>query len=651
MIGNYPDKIAKRSIGILLSSFILFIHLSAQGSFCPPGQAGFADCEQINCVICNLNGFTGSTLGYGADPDGDLGSFFCSTVQNVQYLPFIAGVANLSITVKVSNCTVNSGIDLGLMPTCDVPLNACQQGNGTNSTTIFASNLIVGTRYVLILDVDAGSACDFMITTNPANGTVPPGFIIPPVINMLGDFTVCPNGTTTFHLSPSNYTADVVWTAPPGVLINGQSSPVTLSGPGSTSATIMWGTTGGVVCATPSNPCYTGPTVCHNVTITPIPPTTLPPVTLCSEEAPFTTVWGQVVYATGNYSGTATSYEGCDSALLQKVTILPTNVHNSVVGLCKGKCINVCNENFCTPGNFTAHCTAQNGCDSLINLILINASPVAQIIGGGSLNCAKMTDTLSSANSQGVKTWLNSAGQSIGTGNTLVVQAPGTYFLSVTRTQSGAVCTETDTIVVPLDTVPVAFAGTMDTMSLTACGSKTMFANHHGNQIVAVGDSLIFILYSNPANPLGSVLEYSDMPVFPFMAGLTQPLVPYYVMAIVGKILPDHTIDFTDPCLSLSPGPKVEWIPKPTISMDPPPAAMCKGNCADLVFHFTGTPPFQFYYEISQNGQVVYSQNETANALQKTVTVCPGNFNPPVTGGSFNFKVNAYSDVNCNCSD
>jgi hypothetical protein len=712
----------------LCTLFALFFSFKmlAQLPVCPPGQQGFADCEDINCIFCNLNGFVGSTAGFGADPDGDLSLFFCSSVQNVQYLAFISSVTNLSITVTLSNCTVNSGIDLGMMPNCDQTLNACVLGNGTNTTTIVASGLTIGQKYVLIVDVDATGPCDFTISTNPSTGTIPPSYIIPTGQMIVGDFAVCPNATTTYTLTPAPPVADYIWTAPPGTLINGQASPVTVTG--TSTVTVTWGPTGGQLCVTPFNSCFTGTQICHNVTVTPIPTTVIPPITICAEEAPFVLPWSQDVYASGTYSATLPSFQGCDSLVKQTVIVRPQVIHYlSPIPLCHGNCATICGEQFCHPGTFTGQCKDVNGCDSLVKMTLVDITPVADIIGGAPFTCINFTDTLSSKNSIGVKTWLNTAGANIGTGNSVVINKPGTYFLSVAQTQFGATCVSLDTVVVKLDTLPPPmsatggsvdcdtlpvfvhaittvspagfnwtgpngftstlqnpqvhdpgayivtgtnktngcksqatalvtvcchnFAGTMDSVSLNICGQKTIFPIHHGDQNLGAGDSLIFILYTNPADPFGSVVEYSDMPVFPFATGIVHPNIQYLVMGVAGHVLPGHSIDFSDPCLSLAPGPIVQWLPKPSISVVPAPNVVCKGDCMDVTFNFEGTPPFDFMYEVSQNGQVIHTGSATSDTPQKTITLCPSNFNPPAAGGNMNFKVSFYRDKNCTCSD
>ena len=105
-----------------LTMFPLFAQLFQA---CPPGTPGFEECEDITCTVCDLNGFTGSTAGYGLDPDNDLQPYFCGIIQSVQYIKFFAAAAQMNIKVTTSNCSVNTGIDLGIMTGCDqIPLVA-----------------------------------------------------------------------------------------------------------------------------------------------------------------------------------------------------------------------------------------------------------------------------------------------------------------------------------------------------------------------------------------------------------------------------------------------------------------------------------------------------------------------------------------------
>lgn len=700
-----------------LTMFPLFAQLFQA---CPPGTPGFEECEDITCTVCDLNGFTGSTAGYGLDPDNDLQPYFCGIIQSVQYIKFFAAAAQMNIKVTTSNCSVNTGIDLGIMTGCDqIPLVACKPGNGTNSTVISLNGLTIGHFYILIIDVDATSDCDFVITVDPPDATIP---FIPSNYNLQGDFTVCPGSINTYEVTPVTLIGNYTWTLPPGTVID------YIPGNGST-VNINWGDISGDLCVTVTNPCtFQSSTVCHAVTITPIPPTILPPVKVCVEDAPYVLPWGENIYASGTFQYALAAYTGCDSLLVQQVTILPAKTKTlNPVTLCEGDCMTVCGQTYCDYGAYSVICQSVEGCDSAVNFSIVAPNLVAEILGSGSISCITPTITLQSALSSGTKTWYDASGQQVGTGPTFTVNSPGTYFLTVTLLLGGSACSKSDSIVIPLnigtpdvtatgvmigcDTLPALlhavsmtnpaqytwsgpngfssnlqnppvletgtyfvtivnpangcsskdtayvtpcchlFAGTVDTALLRICGEKSLLANFHGDQMLEAGDSLVFILYSNPADPLGSMLMILETPLFPFVTGLTQMDVTYYAASLAGPVLPDSTIDLTSPCLSVSPGEPMKWVPKPGITVSSPPAAICKGECLNITFQFSGVPPFQFHYNIFQNGQLLYTQDENAAALQKTITVCPSAFLQAPGPQPLQFNVNFLQDTRCSCND
>ncbi|HRI62219.1 MAG TPA: hypothetical protein PK228_20905, partial [Saprospiraceae bacterium] len=133
--------------------------------------------------------------------------------------------------------------------------------------------------------------------------------------------------------------------------------------------------------------------------------------------------------------------------------------------------------------------------------------------------------------------------------------------------------------------------------------------------------------------------------------GITQMDVTYYVAAIAGNQLPNDSIAVNDPCFSIFRGPSLRWMSKPTITVGTPPEAVCRDGCADVLFTFTGTPPFQFTWLVVQGGQILFSKNETSDTFQKTVTVCPADFDLPATGGNVSFQVNFLEDAFCGCGD
>ncbi|GAB4495926.1 MAG: hypothetical protein OHK0019_26420 [Saprospiraceae bacterium] len=194
-------------------------------------------------------------------------------------------------------------------------------------------------------------------------------------------------------------------------------------------------------------------------------------------------------------------------------------------------------------------------------------------------------------------------------------------------------------------------AGLLDTAALFACGPKTLSVNHLGNQNLEPNDTIRFILYANPNNPLTSILQYSDSLKFPFLPGIMQFDVTYYLAVIAGNQLPNDSIDTADPCFSLVKGPKIIWRKIPAITVGSPPESVCSDGCVDVLFEFTGSPPFEFNWLIEQGGQILLLKAETSDALQKIITVCPSDFDIPGTHGDLHFRVNFLQDKFCGCGD
>ncbi len=713
---------SKRLLVTLLFSFEMFnafsqIPLPACSN---PNFSATGECEDLLCRVCNLNGYTGSSAGFGPDPDGDLPGSFCGdSVGCVQNIAFFVAVPDLDITVTASNCTMNKGIDLGLMPTaCDMfPLTECVAGDGSNSTTLSLSGINIG-PYILIIDVDATGPCDLAISVNPSYGTIP---AVPATEDIIGDFTPCPGAVCFYQIDPYYPGSIYGWTAP--------SDAIVFIPPFQEQIGILWGNTSGEVCVTTQHPCYANSApFCKYATITPIPPTILPPLKICAEDLPFQLPWGEEASTSGTFSTTISSFQECDSTLIQTVTVLSANNQTlPPVQLCEGGCLTKCGETFCGYGDYTVTCQSYLGCDSVINFSIVPPNLVAEIQGTGSINCSDSTVTLSSELSSGVKTWTNSAGQPLGTGSLLTVNSPGTYFLTVTLMLAGETCAATDSVVIPLnimlphvnatgavlgcDTLPVFVyvdslpgpesyswlgpngfasnlqnptvtelgmyivtvvdlangcsakdtvlvkscctisAGTLDSTMLMVCGEKNLLFNFHGDQILGLGDSLVFILYSDSLNPFGSILLYSDTTIFPFVPGLQQLDSVYYVAAFAGSSLPDTTNSFQNSCWALSAGQPVRWVSKPSITVTQGPELVCKGDCMDLLFQFTGTPPFYFHFEITENGVLMLAQDIVSDTLQKTITICPSAFIQPQGHGTLHFNVNYFQDAICNCND
>lgn len=441
---------------LLLSSRLSYAQLPPE---CGPGQPPADDCSDA-CIYCNFNGYSGSTSGYtpGIAPG------FCGSIENEQWLGFIAGAGSATFTATPSNCTNGDGVQIALYAACgDTPVpNGCNGGNdGWGNTPVsITPALTPGANYFLLIDGFGGDQCSFTITVSP-----PSAVQAPPIGNTIGNIQgptlLCPGATATYTVPPVTNAGAYTWDVPAGWLVNGQSPPVTEIAPGGNTVQITAGPTVGSsfqICVSAANSCYPdGPSKCKTVSVQNIPPTILPPVVICYEDAPYNLPWGEEATSSGTYQTVIQSYLGCDSTVKQTVTIkqplvtlLPTKT------ICKDQVYSVCGQDFSDAGNYTVVCESFQGCDSTINFNIIVLEPVADIQGNTVLTCATPSLTLTAAPSPAVTifNWKNLAGQIIGNSNTLNVNAPGTYILTATMSGGGIQCFAADTVVVTGNNTP-----------------------------------------------------------------------------------------------------------------------------------------------------------------------------------------------------
>lgn len=161
------------------------------------------------------------------------------------------------------------------------------------------------------------------------------------------------------------------------------------------------------------------------------------------------------------------------------------------------------------------------------------------------------------------------------------------------------------------------------------------------NVILDNDDLLRYILFSDPADTLGSILITSSTPSFTFNPAVIQTGVPYYIAAIAGNNLGGN-VNLNDPCLDISNGIQVTWRPLPAVTLSVTNPNICAGACTTITANFTGTPPFALTY-ITPLG----TSSQTFSASTSTFQVCAPAAAPP---GSFSIQVTALTDVYCTCN-
>jgi hypothetical protein len=449
---NLSNKIFKFMNKILLSFWVLIlftVRLNAQlAAACPTDDTPPADNCSDACIYCDFNGISSMTGGYTAGGAGG----FCGTIENEQWLGFIAGANTGTFVATTSSCNTGNGIQIALYDACGAgaPV-ACYGGvaMGASTPATITAALVPGQTYFLMIDGYAGDQCAFDISvTPPAAVAAPP---VGPSGNIRGPVNLCP-GATVVYTIPNTIAgaAGYVWDGPPGSTINGHAPPWTIpSSQGGTTVTVTVGDEGGDLCVNGINACNEGPPKCKSINVEPIEPTPLMPKTICYEDAPFVTSWGESVYGTGDYEHTYDSWLGCDSLVTQMVEVLEPIVKElPPITLCKGSSIMVCGTTYSLEGSYEKTCQSDQGCDSLVVFDITVFDPIANIIGTGIISCNSSSVVLNSSPTTGIKKWVSGTGAFLGSGSSYTATIPGMYILQVTATAGTVTCTAADTVIV-----------------------------------------------------------------------------------------------------------------------------------------------------------------------------------------------------------
>lgn len=153
-------------------------------------------------------------------------------------------------------------------------------------------------------------------------------------------------------------------------------------------------------------------------------------------------------------------------------------------------------------------------------------------------------------------------------------------------------------------------AGTMNLTPIEVCVNQTANATHNNNFVDDGNDILRFILHTNPALPVGTILAWSTTPSFTFGPGMT-PGVTYYISAIAGNNDGTGNVDLNDICVSVAQGTSVVFSPLPSADLAPGDT-ICAGNQAIIPVTLTGLPPFSLTWAI--NGVTQPTANNIPNS-------------------------------------
>ncbi len=382
--------------------------------------------------------------------------------NNIHWIAFAAGSANISITITPSNCDtiqtpngINTGVQAGIYSDCTFT-NAitCQGVCQSNPFTLSSGSFVVGQVYYIFIDGCGGSVCDYNITVDQGSTiSPPPGMATAPT----GSTAPCTtpltqaNGYNIFSIPPVTNSNVYVWTiTPPSVVFVQNDNMITVTDwAGATSAT---------VCVEAANDCNpaTGNSLCTTFSITPVMPVDPAPLSYC-ENAGGVDYNGTFYSAAGSpYMVNLMSPQGCDSIIELNITELLNTSSQLEATVCVGGCVVVDGQSYCNPLNgipIPVSTPNADGCDSTVFLTLEILNPMANISGDLSLDCANPTTILFANTSNnpnpGNYIWTymwstidGSVSNGIFDQNILLVDGPGTYELEVTlTTPDGLECT------------------------------------------------------------------------------------------------------------------------------------------------------------------------------------------------------------------
>ncbi len=346
----------------LLLAFLLCSIVQAQPEPCGAIPTMAPNCASA-CVMCDIDGFTGTNNLQSNDQAFDI---FCSFPNNVHYIAFIAGSSDLGIRIDLSNCTSgNSALDLGFYESLDcqdyTAITNCYDDLLGGQFTIFnATNLTVGQHYYLIMDGSNGAVCDWTFTVvngstlvNPLSSPEP--IEVPELICEDQEFTV--SNPTQLGASIFRWTLD-------GVLVAiSPTFDLIINDPGDYQ-----------LCFSESNACDSAEEICEIITVQPrIQHDTT--IVICEGDS---VIYNNIVYQqAGIYSDILIpAEEGCDTIAQLNLDYGAVFEGDDEYFICEGDTLSINGTQLFEEGIYDFMLLTEKGCDSVVhtrlNLVICN---------------------------------------------------------------------------------------------------------------------------------------------------------------------------------------------------------------------------------------------------------------------------------------
>lgn len=303
---------------------------------CAPQNCGSNPIASDNCgsapVICNLNGYCGSTSGWFTRDNGNIerassgGSdvFSCGTIQNNSWISFVASATTANFNITSSNCSnASTGIQAIVLATSACTTftakSACV-GNGIGTFALNATALTVGQTYYIMIDGVDGNDCEYSVQATSGVQTV----------NIATSATgpICPGTNFTLTASASGTGPFSYNWIPAPISGQGTQNAVYTASAGATYSAVITG-----ACASTQTAIFTQP-------VTPRPTLTVSsPTTICAGGS------GVNLTANGSSGASTISFQNNTNFLIPdnnstgitsniNVTGIPGSVGTNLVSVC-----------------------------------------------------------------------------------------------------------------------------------------------------------------------------------------------------------------------------------------------------------------------------------------------------------------------------
>jgi len=287
--------------------------------------------------------------------------------HNVQWIGFVAGSANITMSITPINCNLgnNNGLQVGIWGTTDcnsftLASNCVYQAPPNQATTLTMTGLTVGGTYFFVVDGHSNDVCQFTVNVTSGSTVAPPVSGTPsfPPIGQL-----CAGGTYDFTSTAVANAGQYTWTLTN--LTTGVSTTV-----GTTQSTTVNIPANGNyrLCVTPSNSCHgDGTPFCRDFNVGPLATQNFTH-NLCEGDS--YSLFGNTFSSPGQYNFDTQLPSGCIQPIQLNIIGRPNKVTNlPAYEFCSNvpQLVTVGGQIFSAPGSYSVPLQTSFGCDSIVN--------------------------------------------------------------------------------------------------------------------------------------------------------------------------------------------------------------------------------------------------------------------------------------------